>query len=375
MSSFVPAEVFPPGEFIREELDARGWTQADLADIMHRPLPTINQLVAGKKAITAETALGLSEAFGTSADFWLNLESAYRLSLVKDESGGAVERRAKLYGAAPVKEMMRRQWIKQTTDPDELEHELLSFFGVKSIAECERFAFAAKKGATYDASTPEQRAWAVRVRNLAKAVRVAPFDRAKFAAALPKFRHLITHETDVSKVPASLADMGVRFVLVEHLTRSYMDGAALWLDESSPVIGVSTRFDRIDNFWFCLCHELMHILHGDEVSIDEKLFGEGAVPIAEKPEFEQRADRAASEFLVPAKELENFILRIRPLYYRTKIIQFANRLRIHPGIIVGQLQYRGELTYKQLRDELVKVRDKIKATSLSDGWGFAPLAK
>lgn len=102
-----PAEVFPPGEFLRDELDERGWTQADLAMIMGRPLSAVNQIITGKKGITPETALELSGAFGTSAEFWLNLENAYKLSKV-DADGGAVRERAKLFALAPIKEIERR---------------------------------------------------------------------------------------------------------------------------------------------------------------------------------------------------------------------------------------------------------------------------
>lgn len=78
-----PAEVFPPGEFIREELEARGWTQGRLAEILGRPLQAVNAIINGKKEITARTAVELAAAFGTSPEFWLNLESAYRLSLAE----------------------------------------------------------------------------------------------------------------------------------------------------------------------------------------------------------------------------------------------------------------------------------------------------
>ncbi|MFO0891805.1 MAG: HigA family addiction module antitoxin [Isosphaeraceae bacterium] len=76
------AHVFPPGEFIREEHEARGWTQGDLAEILGRPYQAVNAIINAKKAITPETAVALGAAFGTSAEFWINLESAYRLSKV-----------------------------------------------------------------------------------------------------------------------------------------------------------------------------------------------------------------------------------------------------------------------------------------------------
>src|SRR6202046_3232082 len=80
MPNRTPAEVFAPGEFIRDELEARGWTQEDLAQIMGRPLRLVNELVNAKKQITPDTARGLGEAFDTDPLFWMNLDSAYRLS-------------------------------------------------------------------------------------------------------------------------------------------------------------------------------------------------------------------------------------------------------------------------------------------------------
>src|ERR1700735_1044218 len=91
MPNRTPAEVFAPGEFIRDELDARGWTQGDLAQIMGRPLQLVNELVSGKKQITPETAMGLAQAFGDDdALYWMNLDNVYRLAQAKpaDEAVG-----------------------------------------------------------------------------------------------------------------------------------------------------------------------------------------------------------------------------------------------------------------------------------------------
>ena len=80
MNARIPAEVFPPGEFLQEELEARGWSQIELAEILARPPRLVNEIIAGKRAITPETAKGLSAAFGHSAQYWMNLETSYQLS-------------------------------------------------------------------------------------------------------------------------------------------------------------------------------------------------------------------------------------------------------------------------------------------------------
>jgi HTH-type transcriptional regulator/antitoxin HigA len=72
-------EAFPPGDHIREEIEYRGWTQGELARIMGRPVQVINEIINGKKAITARTARELEAALGPSAETWMNLETSYRL--------------------------------------------------------------------------------------------------------------------------------------------------------------------------------------------------------------------------------------------------------------------------------------------------------
>ena len=78
MAQNTVAEAFHPGEFIQEELEARGWSHADLANIMGRPARLIDEIIAGKRGLSADIASELGDAFGTGADFWLNLERAYR---------------------------------------------------------------------------------------------------------------------------------------------------------------------------------------------------------------------------------------------------------------------------------------------------------
>lgn len=86
MSQQLSARVPSPGRILSRELEARGWTQKDLAEITGRPIQTINEIIQAKIQITPETALDLGEAFGTSAKFWTNLETKYRLHLARKEN-------------------------------------------------------------------------------------------------------------------------------------------------------------------------------------------------------------------------------------------------------------------------------------------------
>jgi len=75
---FIPARVPPPGRILLRELEARSWTQQDLATIAGQSLQTIEAIVQAQQPITAELALALTKALGTSAEFWTNLETHYQ---------------------------------------------------------------------------------------------------------------------------------------------------------------------------------------------------------------------------------------------------------------------------------------------------------
>ncbi len=82
MGERIPAEVLPPGEVLRDELEASGWSQNDLAMILGCPFPLVDEIVSGERAISPEIARDLGKALDVDPEFWTNLETAYRASLV-----------------------------------------------------------------------------------------------------------------------------------------------------------------------------------------------------------------------------------------------------------------------------------------------------
>ncbi len=167
MEQLINPEAFPPGDYIREELEARGWTQMDLAEILGRAPQTVNEVVTAKRSITPEMARDLSRAFGTSAQLWLNLESAYQLSktLIGDDS---VSRRATLYEIAPLKEMQKRGWLEPSSNVAVLEAQILSFYDIKALSDPIYFQHAARKSSDYGSISSSQLAWLYRARHLAR---------------------------------------------------------------------------------------------------------------------------------------------------------------------------------------------------------------
>lgn len=371
MSERIPAEVFPPGEYIRDELDARGWTQQDLALILDRPVNAVNQVIMGKRAVTPETAKGLASAFGTSAELWMNLENAFQLAQLKTDEG-AVAKRARLFGIAPVNEMIRRNWI-EPGGVDAIESQLKRFFEHDDLEAIPSLAIAARKSTSYEETTIPQRAWCYRALRLARTIKAAEFDEKKLSRELPSLRSMSQEPENIRKLPILLASWGVRLVLVGHLEKTRIDGATLWIDERSPVVAMSLRFDRIDYFWHTLIHELIHARNRDR-TIDSDLVADAKGEGGSEPvdELERRVNAETAATIVPQDKLESFIIRTRPLYAREKIVRFAQANGVHPGVVLGQLHHRREIHPKNLRDLLVPIRHLIVGQTMTDGWGHQP---
>jgi len=374
MTERVPVQVFPPGEYIREELEERGWTQIDLAEILGRPLQLVNEIILDKRSITPETAKGLAEAFGTSAQLWLNLQAAWELYRSRNIAPDpAISLRARIYSVGPIKEMVKRGWIQHSRDPEVLEQRILEFFGTTDLDE-PPLPVAARMSTAYDAFSPSQWAWLCRARQLGKVVPVqGRFEPGESARLLQRLRALMRDPEEVRHVPRILGEAGIRFVVLEHLAKTRIDGACLWLDTKAPVIAISLRYDRIDYFWFTVMHELKHALDEDGLkngvlTVDIDLVGAAPVDRESRPDFEKEADEFAENALIPKAELEDFVIRKQPLFSENAIRGFAALHGIHAGIVVGQLHHRvGD--YAKRRRLLVKVRDYITGSALTDGWG------
>jgi HTH-type transcriptional regulator/antitoxin HigA len=365
-------EAFAPGEYISEELEARGWTQLDLAEILGRPPQAVNEVIKGKRAITPDTARGLADAFGTSAQVWMNLQSAYDLSRLHQADSNLVARKARLYEFAPVGEMQKRGWIEKSSNFDVVESQVLRFFEKKNLDEPTQFLAAARKSTDGD-WTSSQRAWLMRARHLAKTVQVVGRFTAKaFQTALQALSLLKNDAEEIRKVPRVLSEAGIRFLIVAPLPQSKIDGACFWLSDREPVVVISFRYDRIDWFWHTLMHELGHVSNGDgrnAATLDVQLVGNDAVG-DDKPEIEKKADAFAVAFLVDQDELTDFIKRT-PVFSRLKIVGFAKRVDVNPGIVVGQLQHRRLVPYTNFRPLLTTVRNLIIGNALTDGWSAA----
>jgi len=239
----------------------------------------------------------------------------------------------------PVKEMYRRNWFKES--PGSLEaavanaEELVKEFVTDSIDSPIR-AFARQRVRAGGNINPYNLlAWQCRIIALAGDCKLKNRYKQKTITEgwLADLAQLSRAEDWKKKVIDYLQDSGIRLVIESHLPNTYLDGAAILLSDGSPVIGMTLRYDRLDNFWFVLFHELIHVmkhLHKDEV---ESIFDDLDV---EANDIEKEADECAGEALIPESKWETALAR----YVQSKesIITFANELNIDPAIVAGKIR-------------------------------------
>lgn len=368
-----------PGQLIQGLLDKYRWTQRTLAVILDMDETGINRIVADKRPVDAKLAIMLEEVFGESdapADRLLALQKQFDLAQARIVVQPDPRRadRARLYGDLPVPEMIKRGWIdaESVKDTKKVESELMRFFGVNRLEDIEILPHAAKKTEVSIDATPAQLAWLYRVKQIASDMLVGPYSPDAVKAAVIKLKPLMGSPESVAKVPRIMAECGIRYVLVESLTSAKIDGVCFWLNDKAPVIGMSLRFDRIDNFWFVLRHEIEHVLHehgrGGAAMLDAELEGDRAGTGADVSDEERIANAAAQEFCIPATHLDAFIARKAPFFSERDLVGFARVLKVHPGILAGQLQRRTG-RYDRFRDHLAKVRAIISPNAIKDGWG------
>lgn len=340
----LPIDQTPAGELLGEELEARGWSQADFAAVIDRPTQFVSEIVTGKKEITRESAAQIGAALSQSPEYWLKLQDQYLLAEQARNSTtqaklDEVRRRARLNQLGPIQLLQKRNILTGST-LDELEAEVVDLFELESIEGQPEFAAAAKRANHGEDISVLQRAWVACVRRQAK--KVPPVDKyssemlAELAALLP--RSVKTSE-DFTKLPDQFSGAGVRLVYVEALPGAKIDGCAMFVD-GHPVIGLSGRGKRLDKVFFTLLHEIAHILrrHVDagRLIVEDLEDGHAQESIREK-----EANEDSVGWIFPS----GYPL-VPPRISAPWVDQKAAELGLASIVLIGQLQKRGRLDWR-----------------------------
>lgn len=176
-------------------------------------------------------------------------------------------------------------------------------------------------------------AWCAAVLLMADKVSVKP-RKTLDAAAARQLAKVSAEPNWPSLVRSKLASLGVAFVVLEHLPGTYLDGAAMCRRDGTPVIAVTLRHDRVDNFWFTLLHEFAHVCC--HLSEDRKVILDD-LEVSSVDGIEAQADAFASKALIPEKYWNEHISEDSTA---DDLLLVANRAGVHPAIAAGRWQYR-----------------------------------
>lgn len=353
-NQFEPDYAIPPGEFLEEELESRGMSQADLAERTGLAKKTINEIIKAKAPITPDSALKFERVFRLPAHYWLNLEVLYQESLARIAERERFAENIDWLKKMPVRKMINFGWIQEYKDKPAQLNEILSFFGVASVQQWaivwSRLQVAYRKSQTFEAHAEAISVWLRQGEIQAQDIECQKFDATTFRKVLNDIKAL-TCEPDpnifMPKLIDSCSQAGVAVVLVPELPKTHVSGATRWLTKDKALIQLSLRYKSDDHLWFTFFHEAGHILkHGKK-----ELFLEGNGMDDEK---EKEANDFASNLLIPVKAFNEFVNKGRVT--KLSIIHFSKELGIAPGVVVGQLQHHEWLPYTHCND--LKVRFK-----------------
>jgi HTH-type transcriptional regulator / antitoxin HigA len=347
---FQPDYALHPGETLAETLEELGMSQAELAQRMGRPLQMISEIVQGKKAITAETALQLERATGVPANFWNSSQRNYEAAAARLAEERDLAPDSAWLERFPMGTLIKLGRIPKCESRAEQMRALLNFFGVAGRKEWESIwtapAVAFRKSAAFEANPMAVAAWLRLGERLAQQVRTEPYDQDRFMQALYEIRTLTRAEPHVFTPQATelCRASGIALILVPELPGTRVHGATRWLTPQKALLQLSLRGKTDDLLWFAFFHEAAHILkHGKREVFIEAPDGTADEETRRK---EQDADTFASDFLIPKTAFAQFRQQ-RPFTTET-VKRFAADLGIAPGIVVGRLHYEKLLPYTHL---------------------------
>lgn len=336
-----------PGEHLAEQLEARGWTQADFARLAGLTPKLVSTIVSGRNPVTPDTAIKLERVLGLKAEIWTRLQSNWDLHEARARAQAADPDTEAWVAQFPIKELQARAVLPKKADVSALKEGLLRLFGIGAIdAYPQRLASLMvqhRQSKAHPASPHHVAAWLMLGEEKARGMDLATFDAERFLAAAHAIRALtLANPAEFGpRMTALCAEAGVALVFEKPIGSTRLYGSARWFDRDHALIQMTLRMKTNDHFWWTFFHEAAHLLlHRGRSFVDQEQDGESADP------FEQEADRWAEKILVGRAHFEDFAMR-RPRS-EAAIRRFAAEAGIHPGIIVGMLQHRGVLPYRNL---------------------------
>lgn len=333
-----PVEAPDPIDAILFRMQEKNLKQADLVPYFGSR-SRVSEVLSRKRPLTVPMIRALSAGLGISAETLVGLPVS--------EAQPAPEQVD--WAKFPTKEIIARGWLrkiagKTSASAEEMVREFMAQVGLQ-------FGSAAFKrtlaGEAYSPITKYAlQAWITRIvqRAREKKALLGVFDENALSSSfLRELAQLSWFERGPLLAVEFLEKHGIAVVIESHLKGTLLDGAALKDADGTPIVGLTLRHDRLDNFWFTLLHEVAHVwkhVGKDETFLDD-------LDASSEDRREAEANRLAREAFIPRVVWKRSDAYLSPS--RETIDQLSRELKIHPAIIAGRIR-REAGNYQQFSD-------------------------
>jgi HTH-type transcriptional regulator/antitoxin HigA len=336
-NQYRPTSISHPGESLKDFLEEREMSQAELAERAGRPKKTINEIIKGKAPIMPDTAIQLERVLGAPASFWMNRQRLYDEHAARQKSDSELTANIDWLQGFNIGELVRAGWIKPFNDKLSQLKELLQFFGVNSPEQWKIVWQSSeaiyRRSPAFEINSKPTSAWLRKGELEAEKLQCASFNQAAFRSALVEMRRLtLRHFDDFRRdLVDKFASVGVAVIFLRPLRGVPVWGVTRWITPSKALIQLSMRGKYEDIFWFTFFHEAGHIIqHGKSAVFMEtdRL----------KDDRENEADEFAQKLLIPQSYWRPFTSSRR--HFSSQDVEaLARQLEISPAIVVGRLQH------------------------------------
>ena len=352
-----------PGETLQDLMEEQGLTQRDLARRADLSPKHVNQLLHGMVSLSPAIAQRLELVTGMPARMWNQMEALYQSDLQRIQARRNLAECSTWLDAMPVMSLLKRGVLPESPDDRASRvQQMLSFFGVASVSAWDsvyaNLECAFRQSIAHEIKPGAVAAWLRLGEIAARKVKCSPFDPKGLRSVLPELRTLTSDPSEVfaPKVQAICAAHGVAVVFVEEIEGARASGVMRWLTPDKALIQLSFRYRTDDHLWFTFFHEVGHVLlHGKT-----NLWIEDSHSSESDPK-EAEADRFSRDLLIPPAAAAS----LRDLRSKSSVIDFARRVGVAPGIVVGRLQH--DIMWQPKNGNDLKRRIDLAHTDLSTG--------
>jgi HTH-type transcriptional regulator/antitoxin HigA len=321
-----------PVAAIHFRMDQEGLTNKDLVPLLGSSAK-VSEVLSGKRDLTLSMIRALNKHLGIPAEVLIQEPGG----IIPDDVEGLD------WSRFPVAEMAKKGFIKAKANIKDYSERIMrgvidSAGGFEVAAPLYRKNDGSRRNAKMDSYALA--AWCMHV--LSEAERLKPKIKYKKGIITSVFlrstARLSVFEDGPKRAQKFLAEHGIVLFVAPHLANTYLDGAAMLLKDGTPVIGMTLRHNRLDNFWFCLLHELVHVgrhLGSDNTRLfvdDFDLRGNA------DDDREIEADKLAEEALIPHQDWMDHPAQDAP--YPSNVLALAQRVGVHPAIVAGRIRWR-----------------------------------